>query len=539
MDWTLTSKDLEFVLSHSRGVSQHIKLAAQLCYLRKNSVFITPEDNLPLSALSYLANQFNTRLSEIPSFVKSSYSYVFEEHVCHYLNYRKFSEIDRSEFESWIINKLCKETLNKEQLKEMINDHLRNSRIVLPSSIALGRLVNKYINQAFNKFYIRISKTLPQDKSNQLPLLIIPEEKGKKSYLSELKQYPGNANSREINKYLGHFDKIKALGILECNLSSINPEVINELAKKGKYLKSSKIRSIRSKAKRKAIIICFLYETSKSILDYIISLYKTIFTDINRRSTNEIERIRNANSKKNKGKFKPAGDFIKKAFLQARTNNLSLSEFVDQFNESQMLQTAEACEKIDLLEQTGVIDHITNRLHYVRQFSKSFLRLDLEIKHSKPLLQAITILRRLHSAEIEYLPEDVPTSFLTLLWKACLKDEQGNIKPAYWEMGFYYALKKKISAGDVYLNHSRNNRYFWDTVSVNDEQAIKPLDLSISNDFDEISTSLIGEYHYAARIANNTILENDFACVIENKLELTKEDALEIPQEVKLLKKLI
>jgi len=40
IDWTLTEQDMDFVTSNSRGGNQHLKLAAQLCYLRRYGVFI-------------------------------------------------------------------------------------------------------------------------------------------------------------------------------------------------------------------------------------------------------------------------------------------------------------------------------------------------------------------------------------------------------------------------------------------------------------------------------------------------------------------
>lgn len=538
IDWTLTKEDYEFVVDHSRGSNQHIKLAAQLCYLRRNSIFIGQNNDIPLEALSYLAKQFDSQLITILSFTKNSYSYTWEAQICNYLGYQKFSEVNLHKLESWILDKLCKETINKDRLNRAVIEYLKNNRIVLPSRITLGRFVNQHINKALNKFYRQIVQTISQDKLDELQSLITPKDIGAESYLSEIKQYPGNANSQVMNQYLGYFHKIKSLGVLECDLSSINPEVIEELAKKGKYLTSYQLRCIRSKIKRQAIIICFLHEASKSILDYLVDIYKTIFIDIKRRAKNEVSRIRETTSKNNKGKFKPAGEFIKKAFVQANdVDGLSLSDFVKQFDEEQMLKTATACETLDELEESGIVDHIVNRFSYVRQFSKSFLFLDFKNKGQRSLFQGMEILKKLYLGEINRLPEDVPTTFLSSMWKSCIYDNNGKIKPRYWEMGFYYALKKKISSGDIYLNHSKNNRYFWDAVSVGDIG--DNLELDISSDFENIISNLKGEYHLAANRANRTISKNDFAIIEDSKLKLVKEDALEIPEEVKALRKLI
>jgi len=137
------------------------------------------------------------------------------------------------------------------------------------------------------------------------------------------------------------------------------------------------------------------------------------------------------------------------------------------------------------------------------------------------------------------LPEDVPTSFLTPMWQSCLYDDKGKIKAKHWEMGFYYVLKKRISSGDVYLNDSQNNRYFWDAVAPAGSQSYGNIKLTIPNDFDDLVGGLNDEYQSVASLANSTILNNDFSKIEDDKLVLTKEDALEISPEEKALKKLI
>jgi len=97
IDWTLTEQDMDFVTSNSRGGNQHLKLAAQLCYLRRYGVFISSEDNVPLEAFSYLAKQFNLQLVNVPDFSKNTYSYTWEDKICHYLDYRKYSDVDPAE----------------------------------------------------------------------------------------------------------------------------------------------------------------------------------------------------------------------------------------------------------------------------------------------------------------------------------------------------------------------------------------------------------------------------------------------------------
>jgi TnpA family transposase len=541
IDWTLTENDIKFINKNSK---QGVKFAAQLCHLRAYGRFIGKDDIISLTALSYIARQLGQSLSSAPVFTKNSHSYIQQEKIRDYLGYYAFNHAESLKLEEWLVTQLRKETMDKKQLSDITLNHLKTCRVVLPSPITLGRLVNQKVNEAIESFHRSIAQSLAPDKRKQLHKLITPEYKGAYCRLAVLRTSPQNANSAVMKEYLDYFDEIEQLGILECDLSTLHPEVIAELAKKGRYYTANQLREIPSKLKQEAIIICFLHETVKNILDYLVDLFKRMLLDINRRAKNEVSAEREKVSKHNKGKFKPAGDFIKQAFSQAAVKRLTLAQFVTQFNEVEMLETASACEAIDKLESSGITDHITNRFSYVRKFSKRFLNLELSARVGlKSLLQGLDIIRKLHKGEIEKLPDDLPTAFLPKMWKDVLYDDNGKIKAHHWEMGFYYALKKEISSGDIYLSKSRHNRYFWDTLygeqpweKEREQQYFK---LNLPSEFDAIMEKLQGQYHRVATIAKNSLSNNDFVMIHEGKFHFTKDDALVISPEVVHLRKLI
>jgi TnpA family transposase len=541
IDWTLTEEDIRFIKNNS---NQGIKFAALLCHLRAYGRFIGKDDALPFTAINYLAKQLGQSFSVMPVFANTPHSYIQREKIRDYLGYVEFNETESLKLEEWLVSQLRKETLDKKRLIELATNHLKSCHIVLPSPTTLGRVVNQKVNQAIEGFYGSISEALGPSLRDKLEYLITPERKEAYIQLADLRTSPQHASSDMMNQYLDYFEEIERLGILDCNLSAIHPDVIKELAQKGRYYDAFQLRDIASKVKREAIIICFLYETAKTILDYLVSLFKRILLDINRRAKNEISAEREKVSKKNKGKFKPAGDFIKSAFSQAAITELTLVQFVTQFNESTMLETASACEAIDKLESSGVTEHIVNRFSYIRQFSKRFLTLKLSASTGlSSLLKSLELLRSLHAGEIKKLPEDAPTDFLPKMWHDVIYDEQGKIKPHYWEMGFYYALKKEISAGDIYFSNSRNNRYFWDTVygalpwEQDREQQYKKLKLP--SEFDAMMDSLSSEYHQVATYTRNTLTNNNFVTIEEGKFHFTRDDALVTPPEVVQLRKLI
>ncbi len=541
IDWTLTDSDIQFINKNS---NQNIKFAAQLCHLRAYGRFVSKDDVLPFTPLSYIAKQLGQSLSMIPVFTQDHHSYTQREKIRKYLGYCTFDDDESLKLEEWLVAQLRKDTIDKKQLVDMAINHLKTCRVVLPSSITLGRLVSQKVNEAIEGFHRSIAESLAPDKRKQLLKLITPKNKEAYAQLAELRTSPQNANSDVMNLYLDYFDEIEQLGILECNLSAIHPDVITELAKKGRYYTSTQLRDISSKLKQEAIIICFLQETAKTILDYLVDVFKRILLDINRRAKNEVSAEREKVSKKNRGKFKPASDFIKQAFSQAAIEKLTLVEFVTQFNEVIMLETASACEAIDQLEASGVTDHIVNRFSYIKQFSKRFLTLKLSARVGlTSLLEALAIIRQLHSGEIKTLPDALPTDFLPKIWEDVLYDDNGKIKAHHWEMGFYFALKKEISSGDIFLSKSRNNRYFWDTIygelPWEKDREQEYLKLELPSEFDVLMNEFKGEYHRIATHASNTLPTNDFVTIKDGKFHFSKDDALVISPEVVRIRKLI
>lgn len=541
IDWTLTDTDLHFIKKNS---NQNLKFATQLCYLRAYGRFISKDDVIPYAALSYLAKQLDLTFSSVPVFSRDHHSYTQREKIRVYLGYTVFSDKEALQLEEWLVSQLCKEILDKKQLIEMAMSYLKSCQIVLPSLITLGRVVSQKVNQAIEGFHSRIAETLSPSLRANLFLLITPEHKKAYAQLAELRTSPQNANSEVMNRYLDYFEEIEKLGILDCNLSPIHPDVITELAQKGRYYDAFQLRNMASKLKQEAIIICFLHETAKTILDYLVFLFKRILLDTNRRAKNEVSAEREKASRQNKGKFKPASDFIKSAFSQAAFKELTLGQFVTQFNEATLLETASACEAIDELESSGITDHIVNRFSYIRQFSKRFLTLKFSASTGlDSLLNSIDLLRKLHAGEIKKLPSDLSIDFLPKIWKDVVYDENGHIRLHHWEMGLYYALKREISAGDLYLSKSRNNRYFWDTVygelSWEEEREQQYLKLRLPNEFDAMMKVLTGEYHQVLTQACNTLPTNEFVTIKEGKFHFTRDDALIIPPDVAQLRKLI
>jgi len=543
LDWTLSLEDIQFVYQKSRGIYANLRFASQLCHLRAYHSFIDQGENVSVVIVNYLCRQLEIEPTDyVPNFDKRKQDYKQKTVIALYLGYHEFSDHEKKILESWLVIKLQANVIDTKILKIAAMDYLKSHKIIFPPAITLGRLIGKAVKSAYVTFYQAIIDTLPTAKLTKISKLGKPSSKGVKSPLAEYKESPFEANAEVMNTYLDKINKLKAAGIYQCNLKHIDTKVIQYLASLGRQYNAFDLKKLEPQ-KRLAILICFFYQASQDLLDIVVELHKQILTDINRRARNEVKIKREEIAKKNKGKYQSAGEFIEHAIGNAETS-ISLQAFMEKFNQDELLSCANACKLLDLLNnpEKAQAERIRTRFVYLRRYSKLFLQLDFEATPGlSSLLKAIKLLRQYHANKITALPNDAPTDFLEAVWRESSIDNEKNIDPHYWELGVYYAIKKQLGVGDLYLKCSANNRYFWDIVNPEDNKKPEQMSLNIQlpNQANNVLNKLMTEFDQIAQLAKDGLSDNEFAQIINGELKLHQDDALQIPKAVTKLKKLI
>ncbi|MBX3710225.1 MAG: Tn3 family transposase [Gammaproteobacteria bacterium] len=205
-----------------------------------------------------------------------------------------------------------------------------------------------------------------------------------------------------------------------------------------------------------------------------------------------------------------------------------------------------ACEQLSIYQTSGFYRTLENKYNDLRKYMPHLFELEFKgAAGTKSILKSIEILRDLNCTKSDVLPDDAPTDFIPKIWMKAMYDNQ-NIKLSRrtWEMALYYALKNNLERGDIYVSHSKKHRYFWNTVYSEDQwEKEKPLafkSLGFPEKFDKLLSILKKEYFAGIDRAKCAFHERTFAYIDSNgKLKLKREDALEVPESVKTLKKLI
>ncbi len=544
-DWTLSEKNKDFILANARGDHQKMRYAIQLCKLRQTGRFVSKQEDVPIRAANYLANQLNLPvLIEIPDLTLKDADYSRLQKIRDHLGFKEFTQEERDSLQSWLVSQVQNHVLNQKELNSKAKEFLKLRRVILPSSSQLGRFIAGAIKNVHLELYQHITNLFPQEDLPKLELLINSLDHSLYTELMAFKRPPPSPNAAVINQFLSYFKILEELKITECDFSSLNPKVIENLAQIAKSQSSWHLRRIKPLTKRYAILICFLAESAKTILDTLIDMHSLLLGDIERKSKNEFKDQRNLMIRDAKLSREKTLSFAKKALAHSSPGNITLAEFLATFNRGELQTAIETFEEYEDFEEHGIINNIVKRFSYLRKYSKGLINLNFEAAvGNKPLLEAIKILREVHEKPNKKMPDWPPVSFLPKSWRDSLYDTKGVFQLKYWEVGVYYAMRKSLNKGDLYLTDSRHHRYFWDTVYKPNDWKEKREEsysaLALPTDFSPIEAKLKEEFDQTAKMVLENLGKDGFATIVNERIKLCKDDALEISPEVKKLKRQI
>ncbi len=122
----------------------------------------------------------------------------------------------------------------------------------------------------------------------------------------------------------------------------------------------------------------------------------------------------------------------------------------------------------------------------IKRYAGEFLQ-ELDVR-SAPIatdtLKAVDILRQLYKGDIKKLPEKLPGSFVRKRWEELIFTENGTNRKFY-ELCVFSELKNHLRSGDIWVQGSRQYKYFEDYLipedlflAIKDEHKF-PLDISL------------------------------------------------------------
>ncbi len=151
--------------------------------------------------------------------------------------------------------------------------------------------------------------------------------------------------------------------------------------------------------------------------------------------------------------------------------------------------------------------------------------------------------RALNRGERKEVPLEAPIQFIPAAWRSASKRDDGTIDRSLWEIALALAVRDALRSGDLYLPESRRHVSFWnlltDECQWTEQRESAYAALALPSEADRVLKRLAREFDEVAWRTERGLGGNPFAAVRDGRLHLKRPDALEIPQRVEELRRLI
>lgn len=542
-DWTFSTLDKQ--LLYKLNKNNRIWAGVQLCALRLYGRLLENPNEILGQVISYICKQLD--IAPTINICKPQRKATYIEHrrlIFEHLQFSNFDPSAKEKLENWIIVKTQEGQILTEQLYNKAEQFLILNKIVLPSIKQLKRIIssicNKHQQQLFDKLYQNSNENL-EKLINEV--LTIPAEENI-SWFQKFKEYPASATITLLEKYLDKYHRISQLNIKDIDVGIFSTEFIKHLYKLGKYYSADAIKRFRPE-KRYAIMLAFLAETKKILLDHIIQIHDQYISNICR----ECKNIHDDQLKQYRSKHDKAVEkiilFIDQLLIYDKRENALLSELLREvIPKEQLIEARMDMNTYHSLSKFGYANLLQNRYNSMRRYFVDFIELPFVAEQgSKSLMSAISIIRTLDNKGQKLLPQDTPYDFLDYKIGKAIFNQDLSIKRGLWEVGVAIAIRDALRSGDLYLPESKRFISFWNLIYNNEEWqkeregAYKELNIEL--DTNNAIVKFTSLFDTTANKARLNFGVDGFANIKNNKLKLTKQDKLEEPEETKQLQKVI
>jgi TnpA family transposase len=539
-DWTLSGSDKQEIGKYRKN--SRLYITVQLCAVRLYGRFLSQVDDVSPRIINYLNSQLDLPPSLTIQVPEREATYLeHRRNILDYLAFRKFDDAAQEQLLTWL-EEQARQGFLPADLFPQAEIYLLASRTLLPGPSVLERLIihvcAEVHEQIFASVYQRLSPELRQAIDH---LLTVPEGE-QRSYFYQLKEYPPAATISSLRAYLRRYRTVSETGIADFDARVLEPAFLGYLFDLARRYSATDFKRFNDH-KRYALMIGFLLETRKVLLDHLVQMHDQYVMEMCRQSKNLYEKQHRAFRKRQKRAIDTVLDTTDILLDWPDTRPLSMEELWLQVDETQLRESREDLHIFKRLEERGYGDLLLARYPSLRKYFAEFIHLPFVAEQgSGPLMQAIHLVRKLDAGELKKLPPDTPISFVPRELRRALKDERGNIHRNAWETGLALAIKDALRSGDLYLPESKRHVSFWDlTLSETRWQEMRE---TAYVEFQqpqqaEIKAFLIQQFQTASTLAKERFGLDSFAEIRDARLKLKRDDKVALPPSVISLQKAI
>ena len=280
-DWTLSEADRLEVL-RCRGDDNRRRFALQLCVLRQYGRFLDRYQEVPVRILNHLNRQLGLTPSSPcrrPSAMRPNRA--INNGSVNTSAYRTFDEDARTLLEEHLRSRLAQGAW-PEDLFDSAVDALRFWKVVPPAMATIERLPAS-LGAVREEMFGRITSRLDESTRQTLERVLEVPPGQNRSLLFRFREYPPEATRASLADYLDRYREITSLGVGVLNLSGTPSAIIEHLAQLTRRYDVQALKRFAPET-RTPMLVCFLVEAHKSLLDHLIAMHEQYITALLRRS---------------------------------------------------------------------------------------------------------------------------------------------------------------------------------------------------------------------------------------------------------------
>ena len=539
-DWTLSRRDCEVVNKYRK--QYRLGFAIQLCAMRLYGRFLNQLHDLSPRVISYLSSQLDlppTLTVEVPE--REATVLEHRNNILKYLGFHRFDDKVEADLDRWI-EEHAQQGLLPDELFHRAERHLLLKRIVLPGPTTIERQIIRICNQVHAQLFEQVFDQMSPELRDAIDDLLQATDGNQRTYFNQLKEYPPGAKISSLKRYLERYDNLVSTGINEFEEKVIDTAFLNYLYRLTKRYSAKDMKRFKDH-KRYALMVCFLLESRKILLDHLVKMHDQYMTELCRQTKNSHDKKHKEFRKRQKKAIDAVLETTHVLLEWPDEQPLYKKDLWQRIDEKHLLASIDDLHIFKRLEERGYCDLLLARYPSLRKYFADFIRLPFEVaKGSGPLIKAIEFVRKLDDGDLKKLPENTPTAFIPRELRRSLKDQADNINRNVWEMGLALAMKDALRSGDLYLPQSKQHVSFWD-LTLN-EPSWDETRQAVYTELQqppphEVRAAISTQFHESVSEAKKLFGLDNFAEIQNGRLKLKRDDKLEVPDKVNQLQKVI
>jgi TnpA family transposase len=539
-DWTLSRRDCQVVNKYRK--QYRLGFAIQLCAMRLYGRFLNQLHDLSPRVISYLSSQLDhppTLTVDVPE--REATLLEHRNNILKYLGFQRFDDKVEADLDRWI-EEHARQGLLPDELFHRAERYLLLNRIMLPGPSTIERQIIRICNQVHTQLFEQVFDQMSPVLRGAIDDLLQTTDGNQRTYFNQLKEYPPAAKISSLKRYLERYDNLVATGVNEFEEKVIDTAFLHYLYRLTKRYSAKDMKRFKDH-KRYALMVCFLLESRKILLDNLVKMHDQYMTELCRQTRNSHDKKHKEFRKRQKKAIDAVLDTTHVFLEWPEEQPLYKNDLWQRIDEKHLLASIEDLHIFKRLEERGYCDLLLTRYPSLRKYFSDFIRLPFEMaKGSGPLIKAIQFVRQLDDGDLKKLPENTPTAFIPRELRRSLKDQTGNINRNVWKMGLALAMKDALRSGDLYLPQSKQHVSFWDLTlnEPNWDETKHTVYTELQQPLPhEVRSAISTQFHEAVSAAQKRFGLDNFAEIHNGRLKLKRDDKLDVPDKVNQLQKVI